>query len=270
VNTLTPHALVTPDALIARMKRTEGAEDDVDPRIIAAINASTHWLEMVTRRKLRARNHRTAVTISCTGSSGAVALAGSGFTASVEAGDDMVGSGLAVGAQVDSITSNTALNSTRPHTAAVNGSVTFGSRPIRLSGDGGRELWLPERPIVEVFSIYHDDGGTLTALDLTDAFYEYETGRMVLVNDTFPKGTLNLVVNARLGYVAPTATDLGSQDWYALESAAMRAAEVFYLDALSIRGRNEDFSVGSASARIGTAPVPADLMGMVMPFLRRW
>src|SRR6185436_12318125 len=108
---LTPNAFVTVDQMMPRLKRTSGAEDDIEQRLIDAINGATQWMEAAASRLLKARNHRTAVTIACTASSASQAFAGTGFTANVEVGDDMVGTGVAVGSQVQAIASAIALTS---------------------------------------------------------------------------------------------------------------------------------------------------------------
>src|SRR5690242_7198088 len=114
-------------------------------------------MERFTRRRLRARNYRTPVTIACSASSGTAALTGTGISGNVQVGDDAVGVGLQVGSQVTAVDTGITLN--RNTTAALSGvSVTFGSAPIRMSGEGqgGRfrggghiELYLPEYPLVK-------------------------------------------------------------------------------------------------------------------------
>jgi hypothetical protein len=268
---LTPHAIILPEALQPRLKRSSGGEDDIEQRLVDAINAATHWMEMFTRRRLRARNYRTAVSIACTGTAADATLAGSTFTANVKAGDDLVGVGVAVGSQVDSITSAVALEMTREATATISGSVTFGSRPLYFSGDGTVEAWLHERPLVEVYGLYSTDvQGNRVALNTTAAQYDLATGQIVLSSDIFPRGTLNIQAEVRAGYVQPSATDRGHTDWYALEALAYRVAEVFFMDALNLRGRSDSFAAGGVSANIGTSAMPADILAAIAPFVRRW
>jgi hypothetical protein len=150
-------------------------------------------------------------------------------------------------------------------------SMTFGSRPLVFSGNGTNEAYLAERPIVEVFSLYSVAAdGTQTALDMTGSRYDYSVGRIVLSNAVFPLGVLNIVANVRAGYEQPTGGRVGHPEWYTLEQLAYRSAEVFFTDALNIRGRAEDVTVGSLSARIGVTPMPSDLIAGIQPFLRRW
>jgi hypothetical protein len=266
-----PHSFISPEQLQARIKRGNGAEDDVEQRLVDAVNAAALWVDGYTRRKLKARNHRSTVTIACSASSGSATVTGTGFSAQVEAGDDMAGAGLEVGSQVSSIESNSSLTANRKTTAALSGvDVTFGSEPLRLSGDGTSELYLTERPLVELFSLFYDVAGTLTAIDTTGARFEYDIGRIVLANDIFPKGTLNIVANARCGYAQPTATSLGSWQYAQLEQAALRCAEVFYLDAVQVRGRSQDFSAGGVSASFDSTDMPKDVLTLLAPFVRRW
>ena len=266
-----PHSFISPEQLQPRLKRASDAEDDIEQRLVDAVNAATLWMENFTKRRLKARNHRTAVTIACSASSASQTVTGSNFTTQVFAGDDMIGTGLEVGSQVSSITSASSLQANRKTTAALSGvSVTFGSQPLRFSGDGTNEAYLSEFPLVQLFSLYRDDAGILTALDTTGAYYDYEVGRIVLANDIFTKGNLNIVANARCGYAQPTATDLGSWSFGALEAAAMRCAEILFTDALQIRGRSDNFSAGGVSSSIPDYDMPKDVYAMLAPFVRRW
>lgn len=269
--TVTPHSFITTQALQARLKRNVSAEDDVEQRLTDAVNGAAHWMEMVTRRKLKARNHRTANTIVCSAAADSLTITGSGFGTTLQAGDDMAGVGVAVGSQVDSIDSAASLTATRKTTADIAaGSITFGSRPLRASGDGTNELYLAERPIVEVFSAFYDVAGTLTAIDLANAVYDHSVGRILLATGAFPKGSLNILINARVGYAEPTETDLGHEEWHALEALALRVGEVFYTDGIHIRGRTESVSVGNLSTQTLSTPMPADVISAITPFIRRW
>lgn len=276
--TYSPYSFISPEQLQPRIKRAGHAEDDVEQRLVDAVNGATLWMERFTRRRLRARNYRTPVTIACSASSGSTTLSGTGFSTLVEDGDDAVGIGLEVGSQVVDVGGLT-LN--RATTAALSGTaVTFGSAPIRISGgDGGAgrfgggsvsEIYLPEYPLVTLYSVYYDIAGTLTAIDTSGASYDDELGRIVLANDRFPSGRLNIVVNARVGYDEPIATSLGHWSWAALESAAMRVAEVLYLDALQVRGRSDHFSAGPVSTSFSQLDMPKDVLAMLAPFVRRW
>jgi hypothetical protein len=118
-------------------------------------------------------------------------------------------------------------------------------------------------------SISYPDG-TSIPMSLAGAHYEYETGLVALANDAFPKGRLNIDLECRAGYVQPTATDYGHQDWYDLEALAYRIAEIAYTDALNIRGRYEEVSAGSLSARTGSGDMPADVVAAIKRFCRRW
>jgi hypothetical protein len=268
---LSPHAFITVADAQARLKRTEGAEDDIEQRCIDAINDATSWMESITRRNLKARNYRTAVVKTCSASSGSQTMTGTGFTADLEVGDDAVGhANLDAGNFVQSIESATSLTLSRETLGAISSqSITFGSRPLRVSGDGTSELYLPERPIVEVFAAYSTDAaGTDTAIDLSSALYDFEVGRIRLTSGVFPKGELNIRVEARLGYVQPSATDRGHVDWYSLERIAYRATEVFFMDALNLRGRAMD--VRTTGTQYGTQAMPADLEAAIRQFVRLW
>jgi hypothetical protein len=271
VTFLTQHAFISPEALLPRLKRVQGAEDDVEQRLIDSINAATHWMELVTRRGLKARNHRSTSTLTATVTDSDTQVIGNSFN-TLERGDDISGNGVNPGSQIGSIDSPAILQMTRKGNQTVFGSsLTFGSRPLRFSGDGTNEAWLSERPLVEVFSLYSvASDGTQTEIDTTGARYNYELGRIVLGQDVFPSGVLNIAANVRCGYEQPEESRLGSPDWYTLEQLAMRAAEVFFMDGLQIRGRAEDVTLSSMSSRVAATPMPADLIAGVQAFYRRW
>lgn len=277
----TPHAFIDTAQLMARMKRLEGAEDDIEQRLLDAVNAATHWMERTTRRRLRARNYRTAVTISGSASNADATVTMA--TALARVGDDVIGVGIEPGSQVLSITDSGHLELTRNVTAAINnGSLTFGSMPLSIDVSrnleayspyvrGQSEIWLPEHPLVTVFGLYSLDlDGNRTALDTTGARFDYATGRIILTHDIFTSGRLEIQAEVRAGYTPPTATDLGNDAWYSLEAIAFRAAEIYFMDALNIRGRVDSLNAGGASASFGAASMPADLISAITPFCRRW
>jgi hypothetical protein len=149
--------------------------------------------------------------------------------------------------------------------------LTFGSRPMTVDGQGGNVIYANQHPLVELFAAYYRNAdGTRTALDITDAQYEYETGRIVLTNDSFPAGLMNIDLECRCGYVEPSGTDLGHPDWYALEALAYRVAEIFYGDGINLRGRSTDVSAGGVSASMLDVSMPQDVLVGVHRFRRMW
>jgi len=288
--TVTPYAFASTTDLQARLKRStdyapSGAEPDMQQRLIDAVNVATHWMEMKTRRKLKARNYKLAASKSGFGSSGNFTCAIIGGVAGLDVGDDVVAAiGIDISTQVASIngsvlTLNNALNSDWGTTQTR--AITVGSQPLMLNGDdaencsgynrwGGTEIALTERPLVQVFGLYRLDGdGNRTAINTTGARYEYETGRIVLTRDLFPSGQQNIHAEVRAGYVKPDGTTLGHEQYYQLEQIALRVAEIYYVDALQIRGRASDVGAGGLNARLDAA-VPADVVDALLPFVRLW
>lgn len=267
---VTPYAFTTTEALQSRLKRDLGAEDDVESRLRDAINSLTGWMERRTGRMLRARNHRASGSITVSAASGATAATTTN-TANLEAGDELRGTGLAGGTQVDSITNGTAFVLTRPTTALMSSvSCTYGSRALEASGDGTNELQCPECPLVQVYGASWLDGdGSETALDLTGARYDYQTGLILLPNDVFPTGTRNIRIECRAGYEHP---DDGGDwaAWGALEALSLRLGEIVYSDALALRGRSQDTSFASGSSRTGFDEVPPDVEQAIARFVRLW
>jgi len=266
---LTAHAFITPEGLLPRMKRVEGAEDDIERRIDEAINGCASFLERVTRRRLKARNYRTATTTTVTFAASSTQVVGNAFDL-LEVGDDILSLYAPVGAQIASIDSFAILQMTRKAAAnESNRSVTFGSEPITLSGDGTSELYCPEFPLVELFAAYYKNtDGSRTAIDTDNAVLERSTGRIRLMQDIFPVGSMNIDLEVRAGYVAPSTTSLGHQEWYDLEALSFRVAEIFFADALNLRGRTENMSVGAVSASFGLSDMPADVQAGVRRFMR--
>lgn len=268
---LTAHALITTEGLQARLKRATAAEDDVERRLVDAVNASTAYLERATARRLRARNYRTSYTVSCLAGTLSTSLLAT-TTASMEVGDDVVGTSIAPGSQVASIASSSALELNRKVTGLFGyTSLTFGSRPMTVDGLGSSEIYAREYPLVDLFAAYYRyPDGTRVALDITDAQFDYDTGRIVLLNDSFAAGLLNIDLECRAGYVEPTATDLGHPDWFELEALAYRVAEIFYTDGINLRGRTDSTSVGNLSSSKGDVSMPSDVLAGIHRFRRMW
>lgn len=269
---LDPYGFATYPEAEAHLKRNVSAEDGDADRIAAAMNRGVAWMEWRTRRRLKSRVHRKAVTLaSCGTTLDGLTVTGSGFTA-LEVGDDVIGTGLAVGTRVSAIASAASMTVTRKATATGSVSLTFGSNPLVRSGEGSRDAYIQECPVTRVIGIYElDDAGTRSALDITGIRIERETGRVVLPYDTFPIGELNISIDCVAGYTEPSATTLGDwTGWSTLKAIHLRATEVFFTDAISLRGRTTETSFGNASSRIPDFAMPGDLEGSIHPFIRRW
>lgn len=266
---LSPYALTTRERAIAYMKREGGATDGDIERIVEAVNAATGWMEMRTTRKLAARVYRRTATIaSCVvGATGAVT--GTGFL-SLYALDDVVGTGLMAGTRVASIPSNTALTLDRAPETAGTVSLTFGSEPLVADGTGSARIYIPEFPVSTVIAAYYlDDNGDRTALTLTGARLDKETGLYVLTADGWPSGERNIEIECIAGYRLPSGTALGAWgEWKTLERICLRAAQVFFQDEHNAVGRVVNKSLLQAGVQMPDFGMPADIEDAIKPFVR--
>jgi len=267
---LSPYALGTLDDLLRHLKVTGGAQSDDRDRAVESGNRAVGWMERHTTRALRVRTHRNTVTISGTWTTTAV-VTGTGFTAAVKAHDDILGVGLEIGSRVLSVDSNTQITLDRLPTAAGTGvTLTVGSRPLTVDGRETSDLWIPEYPVSEVYGTkWRDTAGTLTALDLTGASLERETGHYLIPNDVAPKGEHNIEIECLAGYTPPSATTRGDwSDWENLKGLWLRISEVFYQEKKSPPGRRISQNLGQSSW--STDPrMPDDVMSDIEYYARR-
>jgi len=259
VRYLSAYALTTLDRALFELGRSEKIEANEQDRIVDAVNWATGRMEAFTRRRLRLRTYRDTTVISCTATAGDATVAGTGFTA-LYVGDDAVGVGLQPGSRVDSIMSATALELNAAPLANVSGTITFGSSPLVVDGDGTSVIWVPEGPVTSLHGInYLDEDGNATALDITGARIERETGKVYLTHDGAPKGTLNIEVSCTAGYDQPTATALGSPEWHDLEHWCLRLATIHYQDSIQKRGRIVSETLMQTSSTLPDFKMPADI-----------
>lgn len=289
--TLSPYGFLTLAEFAAYMGRTVGADSNDDDRMTRALNSATAWMNKRSARNLKARNYRTAVSVTTTLSalSGATTLAVP--TASLKVGDDLVGTNIALGTQVQSVDSPTQITLTRATSGAVAQGATIstvtrpiyidqpsdleiGGRRIEWPGPvlGSQELWFPEYPVLSgnIFAVYWlDPMNNRTAVDMTVVRLEESSGRVLISYDVFPRGDLKIQLEFRGGYEQPTATGYGHwNEWQDLQRIQRRAAEVLYQDELSHRGRSIDTSLGGFSARVPSMQMPDDIEDALRPYWR--
>jgi hypothetical protein len=273
MNGLSPFAPTTYPDLVAYLKREKAMEDADPDRIVRAGNRAVSWMEMRTARALVARTWREPVTIACGLTVDLPTATGTGFTASVKAYDEVVGDvALALGSRVLSVESNTSLTLTEKAVATdATVSLTFGSEPLVVSGDGSEEIYVPEFPVHEVYGAWaREADGTLVALDISGARLDKSSGRYVLTNDFFPSGTLNIVIECLAGYRAPSVTSRG--DWSAymeLQGICHRAAQVFFKDEKDSPGRLVSQTVAQMGGSLPNFRMPEDIDSAIEAFARR-
>ena len=271
---LSPYALTTVTRLKSHLGRASIGESDVTDRATAAINRATAWMERASGRKLKARNWRTAFTVPCNVTTGQTDFE-AGTAGLVKRGDDMLDAiqgYIPAGCQV--VSYNTSTNHFVSSIAATGGlaqsPVTFGSVPLACDGTGFGVLDAPQWPVQDVWAIYDVDyAGNRTALDITGIRIHKASGTIELAYSTFPLDERNIEIECRAGYEQPTTLIRGDVDeWNALEGICLRAAEVYFSDASTLRGRQTDISMGGLSASVGSYDMPADIVADMRAFVR--
>lgn len=268
-----PFAPCSPEETAQFLNRALGKGKGDDERTIRAANAAVGHMEARCRRRLVYRTYRDAADVaSCTVTIGDADVTGTGFTAGAKDGDSVTGTGLQPGSRVASVTSNTALVLDRPALTTGTVTLTFGSERMQLDGSGKSGLYLPERPVHEVYdAAYLDDAGQETALDLTGQRLDRETGYLLLPNDTFPEGELNILVGCAAGYREPSATVRGNfTEWNALQRLFLRLAQVYFQDEEQQPGRIVDRKILQGGGTIPDFRLPDDIRMLIAQFERLW
>lgn len=244
--------------------RVEGQEN----RVRQALNSAIGEFEGRTGRGLMARTHREQVTATVTVAEGSTAGTGTGFDDDLELYDEAFHTSLQPGTTVLA-RSDAALTLSRPATAAiVAGTVTFGSRALRVSGQGDRYLYLPHHPVIELFSVaLVAADGTEEELDTTAWVELGDTGVVHLPNEVLPAGTRNLKVECSAGYRAPYGTEAGDRAQVdRLKRGVLRLAQVLLADELNAAGRAVSKNLLREGLSLGSFEMPADIQAAIDSF----
>lgn len=271
--TLSPYVLSSVERAQAYLKRPESVLSDEDEDVVVlALNAIVGLFEGEVGRRLACRVYRNSVIVSCTATVGDEALAAASGLSGLKTLDDAVGSALEIGSRVASITNDTSLELTKKATATGTMSVTFGSEPIVLDGYGKSVIYIPERPVVEVYGVkWVDWNGVKTALDLTNSRLDKETGRLQLASEVFPKGSQNIELEVKAGYWAASAIERGHWgSWSQLEMLCLRAVQVMFQDFDQAAGRTGEISLATATMKIQDFKLPEDIQSGLRRFIQPW
>lgn len=273
---LTPNVLVGGADPVGRARgyinRNEGSEEGVDEWVVVALNGAVGKMEQKVGRKLRARTYRNPVTISCTATTDDQTLTAAAGLSALKTLDDSMGTLLAGGSRIDSITSDVALELSRKATGAGAVSVVFGSEPLLLDGDGSSTIFIPERPVVEVYSAsWIDTDGTREALDLTGARLDKHTGRYRLPNDSFPDGDLNIEIECKAGILPPSITARSDhEEWNHVEQLCLRLCQVMFQDFMQQAGRVGDTNILQFTQHVSSFELPADIAEGLEEMVQPW
>lgn len=273
---VTPNVLVGGDDPVARAqdilgRLTRGSEDGSPDLIVHALNAATACMEKMTNRRLRSRTYRETTAISCTSTVDSETVTGAGFL-NLKNADDAVGANLDAGSRIDTIASDGSLTLTKKARASGAATVTFGSVPIVVDGDGTSVIRIPEYPVSEVYSVTSVDTlGVETAHDLTNARLERTTGKLILATEATVKGLLNVRIECKAGYVQPSASQIGDwEDWNDLEKICLRLTQIMFQDYAQQVGRFGDKTIVQFTQHLVSFELPADLIEALGKYRRIW
>lgn len=147
-----------------------------------------------------------------------------------------------------------------------------GADSFKLSGGRASDmrrpqsLTLPEWPITSLYSasyLGYDALSTAVTINIAAARIT-RGGQIELVNDYFPRGTYNLVVEAQCGYKAGSH----DADLAVLEIACLRLLQTMWIDHDQGVGRGDSFSVGGSSVALAQVALTPDVAAMLEPFVR--
>lgn len=156
------------------------------------------------------------------------------------------------------------------------GVVTFGSARMKLDGptfEDRRTLVLEERPLNTLFGIWKVNGdGTKTAVDLTNAIIDYDTAKIILVQDFFPRGDLALEVEANCGFIQPTNSTLGhEQAWNDMVMLTELLLQLYWQNYRLALGRLSNADAGQLRASVSPSrdTYPPDICALLDAYRRR-
>jgi len=291
--TLHPFALTSLEAALAYLRRDGAVASDDQEQVTWAVNEATaRIMAWCGRQALRVRTFRNPVTLaSLTTTINDETVTGIGFTASVKQYDEVVGTQVAPGTRVASVTSNTSLELDRKAilTSAGGASLAFGSEVLLLNGDDaensdrqdgsglfgyGNAIYAGEHPLNAVYSLkYVSDlaTGALTALDTTAAVIVRETGYIILRNDSFPRGRGTVQLECSVGYIPPSSTARGDwMEWPILEHACKRVVQVMFQQYKHAMGAKTRIEAPGGTFEVQDFKMPEDVAEALLPFRRMW
>jgi hypothetical protein len=274
--TLSPYALVTYEQAERYLRRHMAGETDAEYWIRSAINWVTGEFERETGRDLIVRTYRTAVTQTCTLTSGSESITVASGAALKEF-DDVSGTGIADGSRIYGISGNT-VTLTRQATAGGSQSITFGSAPVSVTATrqpyagSSFQAFAGKFPIQSVYSVgFVDNAGVLTAFDLTGMRIDKGTGKIILPNGYYPCGDLDVQIELMAGIMPSKAgTSRGFDGWSELSRGALRAIEVLYQDYRDMVGRGGTTGAGGFSRTVSSFEWPADVQSVIRKFTESW
>lgn len=257
-----PTALTDLEAARDYLSNIDGLNDNM---IAQLVNGATGVMERYTARKLKARPYINALSVSCTTVANSPTLTSAAAFGGLRAGLLISGAGITAGTFVKSIADTSTLTMSLPASAASTAARTFtGHGPVLLDGNDADEIILPELPLKELITAKaRSDSGGLSSLN-TASYRGIGQGQLVLPNDTFPEGRLNIELECVIGY-ADTDDELN-----ALEATCRRLVQVMYTDFKDKIGRGNQLTVQGIAVSYIDRDLPADIKGVLDRFARMW
>lgn len=291
---ISPNAFVTEAEVEAFLVRTATLGTPAQDVFARAINWATAQMESGTRRKLHHRNYTVPRTITCTtAEAGAQVTSAAAFlngTRSLYVDDDIIATSLGdvpEGARIASIESASSLYMTLATAAGAGGAgkvLTFGSRRMLIpiedafdqvgggwGGAGLRQVYLPERPLNDLWALYWiDANGTRTALDLTNAIIDYDMALIRLTNDSIPAGALAIEAECNCGYWPPTSIRRGhTEEWNDAVLCSYAYVGIYWQLYQVFSGRFGDIGAGQFTASVSSKDLPVDITSYLERYKRR-
>lgn len=275
-----PYAFISVGLAAKYIRRGDLSTDDgEEPELWcrAFINSTTAVIEAKTGRPLAARSYRTEISGSYTLADGSAEVVGD--TAVLRERDELAGDGIPIGSIIDSIDDATHFTMSKKASETGAKTLTFGFGPLVCDGrpgdvtrEGYQILQVPEYPVQALHSVsYRDAAGALTAVDITGARIDRNTGRVVLPVGYLPSGDQNIEIECVAGYLPPRAGRIqGFNGWHDLAWAQARMVKIGWSDFLKGFGRTANIQFGEVNEFINDYRWPADIDECFKRHRRMW
>lgn len=239
--------------------------ESVDAALIQFVNEASGVLQGATGRKLAARPYVDQFGLANCDTTLEQKVLTTADYANVRNGMVVAGAGVVDGAFITAESASAPEMNLAAEQTLVGVTLTFiGAGHMVLDGSGESELRVPEWPVTEVIaatSIGTD--GSATALNVSGA--RSRANRILLTNDVFPEGRMNI----HLSCVAGFKTGYWDEQRQELENACLRLVSVMFNDWKDKVGRGTNVSIQGFSMTFMDKGLPADVQKIVDRYARK-